>query len=80
MKRWKATITYRTENGTTESAVEFEEFDELGEIIEQGPCWTVIVDIRVELQRAHMDDPDVPKTLEDEARQRARAGLHLKLQ
>lgn len=79
MKRWQATITYRTENGSTQSVVEFEEFEDLGEIVERGPCWTIIEDIRVELQRAHFDDPEVPKTLEQECRQQARAGLHLKV-
>lgn len=28
MKRWQATITYRTENGSTQSVIEFEEFED----------------------------------------------------
>lgn len=75
MKRWVANITYRTRAGTEQQAVQFEEFDELGTIVEHGPAWSVIVKMEITLLRALGDE--CPRTLEDEAEQRAAAGVKL---
>lgn len=51
MLRWKAVATYRTENGPIEVEHEFEELFELHDLIERGPDWDTIIDIKVTLAR-----------------------------
>ena len=50
-KRWLAVVTYRTEEGTVSTEHEIEELDEIDEIIEQGPSWIALDDIKITLQR-----------------------------
>jgi hypothetical protein len=45
--RWKATIQYRHDNGPTTATHSLQELDELGPIIETGPHWDAIVDIKI---------------------------------
>jgi hypothetical protein len=47
--RWQALITYRTEpdKKNIELLFRFDEFDELGEQIEEGPHWDTIVEIKI---------------------------------
>lgn len=76
MKRWIANITYRTRDGTTVQAVEFEEFEDLGVIMERGPSWSVVAGIEIKLQRV-IDDPALPRTLEDEIEQQRAIGVRV---
>lgn len=73
--RWKATVSYRTRKGAALQDLFFEEFEELGAMIEQGPCWSIIIGITVTLKRPLGDDPEAPRTLEDEFEARAKAGV-----
>ena len=54
MKRWIAKISYRTDSGINIETHEFEELDELHNIVELGPHWDTIVGIAVNIQR-HSD-------------------------
>lgn len=76
MKRWIANITYRTRDGTTVQAVEFEEFEDLGVIMERGPSWSVVAGIEIKLQRV-IDDENLPRTLEDEIEQQRAIGVRV---
>jgi hypothetical protein len=53
-KRWQAIIQYQGENAPRVS--QFEEFDELGEIVEQGPDWNLIAHFEVKLLRRSAKD------------------------
>jgi hypothetical protein len=48
-KRWRAIIQYQGVNAPC--ITQFEEFDELGEIVEQGPDWDLIAHFEVKLLR-----------------------------
>lgn len=56
IKRWWAEITYRTENGSESKAHEFEELVALHDIVEYGPDWNTIIDIRIVLRRSTDDE------------------------
>ena len=47
--RWKATIYYRTDNGTVDVQHELEELHEIDDFVERGPHWDTIE--RVEIER-----------------------------
>jgi hypothetical protein len=47
--RWTATVTYRTDDGDLDVVHSFEELHELHEIVERGPSFYSIVQIRIEL-------------------------------
>lgn len=51
MKRWLAVITYRFDTGPCPVEHEIEELEELQLLIERGPDWRTIEDIKVTLQR-----------------------------
>lgn len=51
MDRWKATVTYRTNNGPLDVEHSFEELFELHDLIERGPHWDTIERIVVKLAR-----------------------------
>ncbi|MBF0169058.1 MAG: hypothetical protein HQL45_15660 [Alphaproteobacteria bacterium] len=51
MKRWIAVATYWTEIGPVCVLHDIEELDELHDLIERGPDWNTLVDIKVTLQR-----------------------------
>jgi hypothetical protein len=53
-KRWQAIIQYQAENAPR--VTQFEEFDELGEIVEQGPDWNLIAHFEVKLLRRSAKD------------------------
>lgn len=74
MKRWIASISYRARGGTTVQSVEFEEFEDFGVIMEQGPSWSLVQGIEIKLQRV-IDDPDLPQTLDDEIEQIKAVGV-----
>lgn len=56
-KRWKAEVVYRRDGGPEVKVYEFEEFEELGELIENGPHWGTISSFEVSLLRGA--DPDL---------------------
>lgn len=58
--RWMATIHYRFNEGIRGIVIGFEEFTDLGQVIEQGPHWDSVVNITVERLR----DADPTMTVE----------------
>jgi hypothetical protein len=52
-KRWQAIIQYQGENAPRVS--QFEEIDELVEIVEQGPDWNLIAHFEIKLLRRSAD-------------------------
>lgn len=54
MKRWRATIVYRSEHGPVDVEHEIEELDEIAELVEAGPDWNTIVHINIVLARQLM--------------------------
>jgi hypothetical protein len=55
--RWTAIITYRTEAGPLAVEHDIEELAELHRIVEWGPDWNTIIDIKVVL--ALVTQPDL---------------------
>ena len=53
--RWSATATYRSKNGDLDVEHQFEELDELHGLIELGPDWGCLIDIRITLARGRND-------------------------
>lgn len=49
--RWHATIYYRSETGGIDLECDFEELEELHDIVERGPDWNTIDKIVVTLAR-----------------------------
>jgi hypothetical protein len=45
--RWIATIYYRTDNGTVDVEHQLSEIDELHDLVERGPHWDCVVEIRI---------------------------------
>lgn len=59
--RWIADVTYASTAGDVDVRHHIEELDELQDLIERGPDWHCIKDIRVTLLRK---DGEQPMTLE----------------
>jgi len=51
MTRWHATIFYRSDAGTVDVDHDFEELEELHDLVERGPDWNTIIQIIVTLAR-----------------------------
>lgn len=49
--RWKATLVYRTDNGPVDVEHEFEEIEDLHDLVERGPDWNTLVKITIVLAR-----------------------------
>jgi hypothetical protein len=49
MKRWTVEATYRTKSATSTAHFQIEELEELHEIIESGPDWFAIAEIKITL-------------------------------
>jgi hypothetical protein len=47
MTRWKATVTYRTDAGPNEVIHDLAEIRDLHDLVERGPHWDTIVDIKI---------------------------------
>ena len=62
--RWKAVATYRTNNGPVDVEHFFEELEDLHDLIEAGPDWNTLVDIRVTLVRTLYDGLTVEEAAE----------------
>jgi hypothetical protein len=56
--RWVAVVSYRSERGPIEVDHHFEELDELGALIERGPDWNTIIDIKITLNPHRVGYPD----------------------
>lgn len=48
--RWQAVITYRFDVGPVSVHYDIEEPAELADLVENGPDWNTIVDIRITLE------------------------------
>lgn len=48
---WKMVVTYRTEAGDLDVEHEIEEIEDAHDIVERGPNWNAIVEIRITLAR-----------------------------
>jgi hypothetical protein len=64
-KRWRATITYRSETGEDVRVFDVEEIEELQDIVEKGPAWACLIDIKIEAGRGWRDGP---RTIEEAAK------------
>ncbi|WP_370677573.1 hypothetical protein [Pleomorphomonas sp. PLEO] len=62
LKRWTATIAYRTDAGPKNSVYGIEELGEIQDIVERGPDWNSIDQITIKLGR-RMEPPTF--TVED---------------
>jgi len=51
LARWWVEITYRTDKGPCIVEYDMEELEELHNIVERGPNWNSILDIRVKYNR-----------------------------
>lgn len=51
MKRWLATVTYRSQLGPVDVPHDIEELDEIADLVEAGPDWGTIEHITIKLQR-----------------------------
>jgi hypothetical protein len=65
MKRWKAVATYKSDAGPVDIEYEIEELEEIQTLIERGPDWNALIDIRITLANRLYDctveeqsDPD----------------------
>ena len=56
--RWKAVVYYRTDNGPLDVEHEFEELEELHDLVEHGPHWDTIEKIEV-FRVNHIDAADL---------------------
>lgn len=57
--RWIATMTYRTNNGPLGVDHAFDELEELQDIVERGPSWDALIDIRIRYQLPSHDKETV---------------------
>jgi hypothetical protein len=55
LKRWHADAHYNTESGTTVISHDFEELEELHDLIEAGPDWTTVDRIEVRYAGGFID-------------------------
>ncbi len=49
--RWRAVITYHSQSGPVDVTHEIEELDEIADLVERGPDWNCIADIRITLSQ-----------------------------
>lgn len=45
--RWKATVTYRTENGPNDVIHDLIELGDIDDLVERGPHWDTIISVRI---------------------------------
>lgn len=50
MKRWNATVVYRSQNGFVDVEYDIEELEEIADLVEAGSDWGTIVHITIKLQ------------------------------
>ena len=62
--RWMASINYRSNQGIVGIMVGFEEFDDLGDVIEQGPHWDTVESITITRLRDARDDLTIEQAAE----------------
>ena len=56
LPRWKAVATYRTDSGPVDVEHAFEELYEIHDIMERGPHWGALIDVRITLARFTTED------------------------
>lgn len=56
MNRWNVILTYRTANGPRVDTHNIEELFELDAIVEGGPDWNALIDIKITLARGTAAD------------------------
>lgn len=56
--RWVAVVSYRSESGPIEVDHLFEELSELHNLIERGPDWNTIIEIKITLNPHRVTYPD----------------------
>lgn len=61
MKRWHAVVWYLSDNGPIDVHHDFEELDELHDLIERGPTWEALDRIEIKYAR------DIPKITVEQA-------------
>lgn len=61
-KRWNIAVTYRLPDGNSSVEHGIEELEELQDLIEMGPNWNAIQEIRISLSR--VSEPNLTTTLE----------------
>ncbi|MBV8664649.1 MAG: hypothetical protein JO107_16290 [Hyphomicrobiales bacterium] len=64
--RWQARITYRSELGSIDVDHAIEELSELHDLVERGPDWNAIVEIKITLDPTRASHP--VDTIEDAQR------------
>ena len=47
MKRWKATLIYRTDNGPVDIEHELEEVGDIQNFVEAGPHWDTLTECKI---------------------------------
>lgn len=57
--RWHAIATYRGTAGPIEVVHDIEELEELQDLIERGPDWNALIEIKVTLARRAAGEPVV---------------------
>lgn len=57
MKRWLAEIDYRAQGDVVTVQYDIDELEELQDLVERGPDWNSLIQIRVTLQL--VTDPDM---------------------
>ncbi len=55
VKRWQATIFYRSDAGIVDVTHALEEIEELHDLVERGPDWNTIE--KIEITLARVDEP-----------------------
>jgi hypothetical protein len=63
-KRWQAVAYYWTDNGLASLTFNFDELEELQDLMEQGPSWYALDRIEVRYTDRHTD----PQTVEESMR------------
>ncbi len=63
--RWEASVTYKTDKGHFEWVYDLSELSELAVLVERGPAWWTIVDIKINF--AGYVDPRVSSGTVEEA-------------
>jgi hypothetical protein len=57
-ERWKATVFYRTENGSVDIDYTLGELEDIHDIVERGPHWDTIEKIEI-IRVNHTDGADL---------------------
>jgi hypothetical protein len=56
-KRWLVTLIYRTELDPAEVVVGVDELDEIADLVERGPDWNALIEVRARLHEDWITTP-----------------------